>query len=169
VNFPEADTPLPAVSPELILSLTEALAKYANTKLVGRNRAYAGPTDGLRNLRHCEAFDVPTEMGIIVRMSDKMQRIRMEAFQPAVPPERLGDSEHGLDNNDLPDLINYCLLLYAVRVIRHKSQDRLTATEFQRGIDHPSPRQFKAGDIMPSRDLSNLSIPLADLHEGSLR
>jgi hypothetical protein len=106
------------------------MAKFAERKLVGRNHQYAGPTDGLRNLRHCEAFDVPTEMGIIVRMADKMQRIYMECMSSAVLPADLGSTDNGLDNNDLPDLVNYALLLYAVRVIR---QDAATMDALEKG------------------------------------
>jgi len=114
-------TPLPPTTPAFILACCEALMKFATGKLHGRNHQYAGPTDGLKNLRHCEAFDVSTELGIIVRMADKMQRIHMEAMSPAVLPGDLGSTDIGLDNNDLPDLINYAALLYAVRVVRSEA------------------------------------------------
>lgn len=118
--------------------------KYALGKLAGRNRQYAGPDDGLKNLRSCEEFGISTEMGILVRMKDKLARIHAEIMEPATPPAKLGQSELGLDNNDLPDIINYALLLYAVRVVRAEAGVVWDAASgLDRGIAHPSQRDLE--------------------------
>jgi hypothetical protein len=149
---------IPATSGE-ICALAKQMLDFAYGKLVKKNRKYGSVTDGLANLRHCEEFGVSTELGIIVRMADKMQRIHREAMEPAIPPDYLGRSEQGIDNNDLPDLINYCALLYAVRHKRTETNNPKPAMgtscsalfpcpqcveldqqtdAFERGIDHPS-------------------------------
>lgn len=127
-------TPLPQTSPERIVSLAKAMIDYAFGKLAQKNARYADATDGLLNLRHCEAFGVSTEQGIIVRLADKMQRINRERNEPAVAPANLGNTEHGLDNNDLADAINYLALLYAVRVVRSEANE-MVATEIDSDLE----------------------------------
>jgi len=152
---------LPPATQELILELSKAMADFARGKLLKRSAQYATSGDGLRNLRHCEDYDIPTEVGLIVRMSDKMQRILQEMYDPAIPPTDLGQSDHGVDNNDLPDLINYCALLYAVRVLRSAGPEtpkraagfvthvddvdaEIDATvRLARGIGHPGADELK--------------------------
>ena len=136
---------LPIASRELVLELACAMINAAKTKLEQRNKQYAKDADGLANLRHCEEYGVSAEQGIIVRMADKMQRINTELYTTAIHPSRLLESENGIDNNDILDIINYAALLYAVRVTRFTStseKHREAYRELMRAIDHPSDRLF---------------------------
>ena len=70
--------------------------------------------DTFRNLRLCEDFDVPAEIGIIIRIGDKFNRafeLLMRDWKggdgPAVKEEAIEDS--------LKDMINYISYIIAIR------------------------------------------------------
>lgn len=76
------------------------IAKKKNADYAGER----GAEDPFSNFRACEAFGVPTEKGILVRMSDKMSRIGSLLDQEAqVVEESVQDA--------LADLANYALIL----------------------------------------------------------
>lgn len=79
---------------------------YDNNLEISRrkNQDYAGSDDAFKNFRASEAFGVPIELAILVRMSDKFARIGNLLKQEAqVKDESIADS--------LSDLSNYAMIL----------------------------------------------------------
>lgn len=80
---------------------------------IAKGADYSNPSDILSNLRVCEQFGVPPHMGVLVRMSDKFERLKNLVLKeqkgegPAVANESLEDT--------LEDLANYALLMIIVR------------------------------------------------------
>ena len=73
-----------------------------------KNEDYAGSADPFANFRRCEQLDLcSTEVGIMVRMSDKFQRIAnyMNNGRLVVQDEKVEDT--------LLDLANYAIILAA--------------------------------------------------------
>lgn len=71
-----------------------------------KNADYANSEDPFLNFRNSEAVGVPTERGIMVRMSDKFTRIsNLLDKEPDVVDEAIEDS--------IEDLINYAAILLA--------------------------------------------------------
>jgi hypothetical protein len=70
-----------------------------------KNADYASLDDPFQNFSLCEKIaDIPTEVGIFVRMTDKVQRIgNLLSRDPAVTEETIYDA--------LSDLANYALIL----------------------------------------------------------
>lgn len=112
-----------------LLSSYDEIMRFARAKMTQRNVQYAPPDDALKNLLSCEGMGVcQAEVGVMVRLLDKVSRICREfegPFSPAAETE-VEDLLHfegsGVDVNDLPDLINYLAILYAVRKSRASMQ-----------------------------------------------
>jgi len=69
-----------------------------------KNADYATDTDPFRNFRVCESIGIPAEVGILVRMTDKISRIRNLLGKKAqVKDETIFDT--------LSDLANYAMIL----------------------------------------------------------
>jgi hypothetical protein len=70
-----------------------------------KNADYANADDAFQNFSLCEKIaDIPTEVGIFVRMTDKVQRIgNLLSREPSVKEETIYDA--------LSDLANYALIL----------------------------------------------------------
>lgn len=89
----------------------QLLAEVENTH-IAKGSDYSKPEDILSNLRVCEEFGVPAHVGILVRLSDKFERIKnlirkeQEGLTPAVN-ESIEDT--------LMDAANYCLLMVVSR------------------------------------------------------
>ena len=88
---------------EFLARLTEL---YANNVEVSRlkNSDYANDNDPFQNFRVCEALGIPTEVGLIVRMSDKLARTAN-----LINREAQVKDESVLDT--LADLANYAMIL----------------------------------------------------------
>lgn len=75
--------------------------------LIAKNKDYAGE-DFFKNLKACETFGVNAQLGIIVRMTDKLSRLsNLVETEPHVTDEKFEDTAR--------DMINYCALLIALR------------------------------------------------------
>ena len=81
---------------------------YANNVAISRrkNADYANEHDALANFKACEAFGIPAEIGILVRMTDKLMRIS-NLIKPGA--EAKVKDESVLDT--LSDLANYSAIL----------------------------------------------------------
>lgn len=84
----------------------EALYKRNVDISRAKNSDYATQIDPFSNFRVCESLGIPTEVGLIVRMSDKMARIS-NLIKPGV--EAKVKDESVLDT--LSDLANYSMIL----------------------------------------------------------
>jgi hypothetical protein len=71
-----------------------------------KNADYAGAADPFANFRVCASLGIPVEVGLIVRMSDKMARIA-NLTKPGVVAQVVDESV--LDT--LSDLANYAMIL----------------------------------------------------------
>lgn len=71
-----------------------------------KNADYAGPTDPFANFRVCEALGIPAEVGLLVRMTDKLSRIGNLIKPGAIAKVQ---DESVLDT--LADLANYAMIL----------------------------------------------------------
>lgn len=81
---------------------------YADNVEISRrkNSDYANDQDPLQNFRVCEALGIPAEIGLIVRMSDKLMRVT-NLVKPG--RETMVKDESVLDT--LSDLANYAMIL----------------------------------------------------------
>lgn len=85
-----------------------------------KNADYATADDAFLNFRACEALGVNSNQGILVRMSDKMQRVGNLLQRPAqVADESIMDT--------LKDLSNYALIL-ATKLENENQQISLSNT-----------------------------------------
>lgn len=77
----------------------------ANVQLSAKKNAdYANNDDPFQNFRVCEALGIPAEVGLVVRMSDKLMRINNLISRDAqVKDESILDT--------LSDLANYAMIL----------------------------------------------------------
>lgn len=84
------------------------LCDSAAKLMVTKNRDYSDGDDRWRNFRGSETFGVPTVVGMLIRMQDKLSRISTFARRGdlAVKTESVTDS--------LVDLINYAVLIGAL-------------------------------------------------------
>lgn len=87
-----------------------------------KNRDYAGETDPLRNLRQCADAGIDPWVGVIVRMTDKLDRLKSfaKARAFAVKDEGISDT--------LIDLANYSLLCLILFEDQRKEQERIDRT-----------------------------------------
>ena len=81
---------------------------YKNNVEISRkkNADYANDKDPFQNFRVCEALGIPAEVGLIVRMSDKLMRLS-NLIQPG--REVMVKDESVLDTAS--DLANYAMIL----------------------------------------------------------
>lgn len=88
--------------------LTRLEALYARNVDISRrkNSDYATGADPFSNFRICEGLGIPAEVGIVVRMSDKMARIS-NLIKPGAKAQVVDESV--LDT--LSDLANYAMIL----------------------------------------------------------
>ena len=77
----------------------------ANVQLSAKKNAdYANENDPFQNFRVCEALGIPAEVGLIVRMSDKLMRAsNLISREAEVKEESILDT--------LSDLANYAMIL----------------------------------------------------------
>ena len=77
----------------------------ANVQLSAKKNAdYANENDPFQNFRVCEALGIPAEVGLIVRMSDKLMRAsNLISREAEVKDESILDT--------LSDLANYAMIL----------------------------------------------------------
>lgn len=91
---------------EQLLQLHDETAKQCRAIMQKKNADYTGgSTDPFANFRVSEVMGVPAETGILLRVMDKMQRIK--SF--IIKGELLVDNESAEDACD--DIINYMILL----------------------------------------------------------
>jgi hypothetical protein len=88
---------------EILFGLHNELCQNARATMQRKNADYAHESDVFRNFRMFGAF------GILVRMSDKLSRLRTfeERNEFSVSDESLRDT--------IEDLINYAVILYAYK------------------------------------------------------
>ena len=98
----------------LVIQVIFLMYVYALELMSKKNRDYASSQDALANLRLVERIGITdTATGILVRMSDKMARLKNLIHQDAaVQDETIADT--------IVDLINYAALLYAYLVEQGK-------------------------------------------------
>lgn len=82
---------------------------YKNNVEISRakNADYAGPDDPFLNFRVCEALGIPAEVGLVVRMSDKLARI-----SNLIKPGRIAQVKDESSLDTLADLANYAMILH---------------------------------------------------------
>lgn len=69
-----------------------------------KNSDYSIESDAFLNFRTCETFNIPAEIGILVRMTDKLTRIsNLLNKKESVKDETIADT--------LSDLSNYAIIL----------------------------------------------------------
>lgn len=112
----------------------ELLAEMAKTH-VAKGSDYSNPDDILSNLRTCEQIGVPAWKGALVRLLDKVERIKNLARKedasenPAVSDESFEDS--------LMDLGSYSLLVRILREQRKRPKaDPVCCVEMKPGNHH---------------------------------
>ncbi len=88
--------------------LTRLAQLYDNNVQISsrKNSDYAGEDDPFANFRVCEALGIPAEVGLLVRMTDKLSRIS-NLIKPGVTAKVADESV--LDT--LADLANYSMIL----------------------------------------------------------
>lgn len=88
--------------------LANMAAIYAGNVEISRrkNSDYTDNVDPFQNFRVCEALGIPAEVGLIVRMSDKMSRIA-NLSKPGRKALVVDESIH----DTLADLANYSVIL----------------------------------------------------------
>jgi hypothetical protein len=94
------------MTPDQLLTYHQTMCDQARGLMERKNHDYRGGTgDPFANFRGSTAFGVDPVIGILLRMQDKMNRIRTFATSGMlhVAGEKWGDSIH--------DLINYPVLL----------------------------------------------------------
>lgn len=81
---------------------------YTNNVMISRakNADYANEGDPFQNFRVCEALGIPVEVGIIVRMSDKLMRAAN-----LTQPGRVAQVKDEAVLDTLSDLANYAMIL----------------------------------------------------------
>jgi len=87
-------------------ALAEAMAAAELATMKAKNADYtAGSDDPFANFRLAEIFDVPAEIGLLIRLMDKVQRIRafLNDGKLAVSSEPVDDA--------IADCRNYLVLL----------------------------------------------------------
>lgn len=94
-----------------------------------KNADYASDDDAFRNFRLCESTGITTvERGILVRMSDKFQRIvNLIDGEPAVKDEKIDDT--------IKDLINYSVILLSWLRLNQTAQEYQEPDENDKLID----------------------------------
>lgn len=109
-------------------ALLERMAEVHSAK----NRDYAGDSDPLRNLRQCQDAGVDPWVGVIVRLTDKMDRLKSfaKARTYAVKDEGIADT--------LIDMANYsllCLILFEESDGQNPSDAAMDAvSEYERAM-----------------------------------
>lgn len=69
---------------------------------------YSDEADPFANFRECEGFDVPAELGVLIRMSDKFARLKNYFRKGTLRTRGEGVKDA------LVDIMNYCAVLYAL-------------------------------------------------------
>ncbi len=91
------------------LDFLEKIESYHKENLAllkQKNSDYSASNDPFRNFEACNLYNISTEQGLLVRMSDKMMRIsNLLTKTNEVKDESIKDS--------LKDLSNYALILLA--------------------------------------------------------
>lgn len=101
VEASEHKTPI-----ERLLALHDETTTMCKAVMRAKNKDYtAGSADPYANFRIAESFGVDPVVGIVLRMSDKMQRIRSfcSAGELAVSGESVDDA--------CDDIVNYAILI----------------------------------------------------------
>jgi hypothetical protein len=93
-----------------------------------KNQGYSPGGDAWRNFRECESFGVPTEQGVMVRMSDKWMRLVSLIQSP--DNDRVGESI--IDT--LEDLSVYSLILACIIEEKRECQTAKPMTRLVRWL-----------------------------------
>jgi hypothetical protein len=102
---------------EELLGLFDEMTLEAKGIMKAKNADYSGGKDDVfANFRGCTAFGVEPELGLMIRMQDKMKRV--ESF---VEKGRLEVRDEGVRDTCI-DLINYSVLLYGLLLERTEAQ-----------------------------------------------
>jgi hypothetical protein len=90
--------------------LNRLRALYENNLAIAerKNADYSNERDPFQNFRVCESLGIPAEVGILVRMSDKMSRIAN-----LIKPGRIAQVKDESVLDTLSDLANYAMILRA--------------------------------------------------------
>lgn len=103
-----------------LLNLHQALCGQARELMEAKNQDYAQESSVFGNLDLCEhVVGVPTEVGILIRMADKLKRLG-NYYQNG----GFAVSDEGLKDTIL-DIINYSVLEYAKHLSREESKREL--------------------------------------------
>jgi len=89
-----------------LLNLHEETAIRCRDIMIDKNADYTGgSSDPFANFRMTEAIGIPAELGILIRIMDKIQRVRsfVENGELQVKSESVDDA--------LEDIINYTILI----------------------------------------------------------
>lgn len=97
------------ITPELALELQDELMKKARDIVVDKRRDYSGKEDPFANFRMSEFVGVPAWKGCMVRLMDKLSRVRHiteNKGEMFVKDETIKDT--------LADALNYICILYGL-------------------------------------------------------
>ena len=92
--------------------------------MTDKNQDYAVETDPFKNFRGCTDLQIPVEKGIMIRLLDKVERIKnllsRPSFKPAVSDESVEDT--------LCDLMAYANILLTYMQWEEKKQAQQNST-----------------------------------------
>lgn len=96
------------MSREQLLELHQRLTRECQEIMQAKNADYTGGGDVFANFRMTETLGIPAELGILIRMMDKIQRVRSFVVngELKVKEESVTDA--------LQDIINYAVLCAGV-------------------------------------------------------
>lgn len=122
-----------------LLALHDTLSKKAKEIMVKKNQDYTGGSeDPFANFRGAEMLGVDPILGLMIRMTDKMQRVKSFILtgELAVTDESVADIG--------PDLMNYCVLMQGMLNERLDGIiEKLTAPD---AVEEPPKGQVPADD-----------------------
>ena len=118
-----------------LLALHASITSAARELMARKNHDYGGH-DVMGNLRLIEQLfpHLTTEIGILIRMGDKLSRLAVLSTEDAlVKDESIQDT--------CQDLINYAVLFIAAHTIRARSKQAAPTSDFSRTVHDEAARE----------------------------
>lgn len=152
----------------------EARVKELLDLMEAKNHDYSGGEDVFANFRTSEAYGVPPEIGIIMRMGDKFQRINTFLQNGSLKVAGEGVKDAGMDT------IGYAFLLLGMIEERLDEADAFVAGEdlavnasvcfhpgnasvlFHSGVDGDEPEWFPLGQVVEMEIKGTEIVPYVD-------
>lgn len=150
----EASNTMKSITPDELFRLHEELCSEALEVMRKKNQDYSQSTSGgrdvFKNFRGAEIFSVEPEVGLMIRINDKFQRVHsfIMAGELAVATEGVRDIAH--------DVINYAVLLYGL--LEERKRNQISPIEIKGTVEeYSSERMIRVG-LRREYDLSDTEI-----------